>query len=266
LQLLFNLFPGGRDKALTMSYDDGQIFDIRLAEIFNKNGIKGTFHLNSGTLNTDGFITSGDVKKYLCGHEISVHTKTHPYLERIPVSLVASEIMEDKTALEALAGYPIRGMSYPFGTYSPQVVEHLRCLGMEYSRTTQATNKFMLPKDFLEWHPSAHHKMNISGLLKDFLAPKPFERYLRVMYIWGHSYEFDRENNWELIEDFCKEAGGRNDIWYATNIEIMDYANAVKNLKISADSSMLQNNSIVDVWLTIDGEPRCIKSGELLCL
>lgn len=28
-----NLFPGGVRRALTMSYDDGQIFDVRLAEL-----------------------------------------------------------------------------------------------------------------------------------------------------------------------------------------------------------------------------------------
>ena len=31
-----NLFPGGVRRALTMSYDDGQIFDVRLAELFDK--------------------------------------------------------------------------------------------------------------------------------------------------------------------------------------------------------------------------------------
>lgn len=43
-------YPGGKFKALTMSYDDGQIHDRRLVEIFNRHGIKGTFHLNSGLL------------------------------------------------------------------------------------------------------------------------------------------------------------------------------------------------------------------------
>ncbi len=41
-------YPGGKHKALTMSYDDGRTQDRRLVDIFNQNGIKGTFHLNSG--------------------------------------------------------------------------------------------------------------------------------------------------------------------------------------------------------------------------
>ena len=42
-------FPGGKHKALTMSYDDGKTQDRRLVEIFNRYGIKGTFHLTGGT-------------------------------------------------------------------------------------------------------------------------------------------------------------------------------------------------------------------------
>ena len=44
---IYICFPGGKHKVLTMSYDDGKIDDYRLVSIFNKNGIKGTFHLNS---------------------------------------------------------------------------------------------------------------------------------------------------------------------------------------------------------------------------
>ena len=40
-------FPGGKAKALTLSYDDGVRQDKKLIEIFNKNGIKGTFNVNS---------------------------------------------------------------------------------------------------------------------------------------------------------------------------------------------------------------------------
>ena len=44
-------FPNGARKALTMSYDDGKYYDRQLIEIFNKYGIKGTFHINAGYLN-----------------------------------------------------------------------------------------------------------------------------------------------------------------------------------------------------------------------
>ena len=47
---IYTCFPQGKHKVLTMSYDDGKIFDRKLIEIFNKYGIKGTFHLNTGIM------------------------------------------------------------------------------------------------------------------------------------------------------------------------------------------------------------------------
>ena len=44
------VYPKGKRKALTFSYDDAQVFDRELVRIFNKYNVKGTFHLNSGTL------------------------------------------------------------------------------------------------------------------------------------------------------------------------------------------------------------------------
>jgi len=45
---LFVRFPGFRDKAVTLSYDDGVRQDKRLISIMQKYGLKGTFNINSG--------------------------------------------------------------------------------------------------------------------------------------------------------------------------------------------------------------------------
>ena len=45
---IYKAFPGGKHKVLTFSYDDGKLEDRRLVEIFNKNGLRGTFNLNTG--------------------------------------------------------------------------------------------------------------------------------------------------------------------------------------------------------------------------
>ena len=36
---VYTCFPGGKAKALTMSYDDGKVQDSRLIDIFYKYGI-----------------------------------------------------------------------------------------------------------------------------------------------------------------------------------------------------------------------------------
>ena len=80
----FGFYPGGKKKALTMSYDDGQVHDRKLVEIFNRYGIRGTFHLNSGRFDTDVFLKSTEIRDLFEGHEISAHTLNHPYLTILP--------------------------------------------------------------------------------------------------------------------------------------------------------------------------------------
>ena len=163
-------FPGGKFKCLTMSYDDGRIYDRRLVDIFNKYGIKGTFHLNASKLGQDRFVTAEEIPELYKGHEVSCHMYTHPQAPYIPERSIMEEMRLDKDALEKACGYIVRGMSYPYGKFNERVADVLRMTGMEYSRTTRKTLSFMLPEDFLIWHPTCHHKDNISELADKFLA------------------------------------------------------------------------------------------------
>ncbi|MNI91634.1 hypothetical protein D3C73_1493290 [compost metagenome] len=81
------------------------------------------------------------------------------------------------------------------------------------------------------------------------------------MYVWGHSYEFDNDNNWEIIEQFCEYAGGHDDIWYATNMEIVDYLKAYEQLKFSASTEFVYNPTALPIWLSVDGEIKEIPGG-----
>ena len=84
-----------------------------------------------------------------------------------------------------------------------------------------------------------------------------------LFYVWGHSFEFDRENTWDKMEAFCQMAADNENVWYATNIEIKDYITAVRGLVYSEDGKMIYNPSCQSVWLTVDGEPVCIPAGAL---
>ena len=255
-------FPGGKTKALTMSYDDGREYDRRLVEIFNKYGIKGTFHLNSGFFNREGYIKSSEVKELYKGHEVSVHSLTHPWLNRIPREAVIKEIMEDRRNLESLVGYPVRGMSYPFGSYSKELMELLAQLGIEYSRTVRSTFSFHIPDNFLEWHPTCHHNGDLRKLADAFFKSS----HMSLFYVWGHSYEFPAQDNWGIMEDFCSLIGNREDVWYATNIEIVDYMKALKNLRFSASYDRVYNPSAISVWVSVAGQSVEIPSGQTIAL
>jgi hypothetical protein len=58
-------------------------------------------------------------------------------------------------------------------------------------------------------------------LAEEFINADPTEPML--FYIWGHSYEFDLNNNWDMIENFCSLISNREDIFYGTNTEVLSY-------------------------------------------
>ena len=53
MQYRFLRYPGGKGKAVTLSYDDGCRDDIRLAKTLTAYGIRCTFNLNSGLFGKD---------------------------------------------------------------------------------------------------------------------------------------------------------------------------------------------------------------------
>jgi len=264
MQISLDRFSGGKSKALTMSYDDGVFSDIRLIEIFNKYRIKGTFHINSGLFGKKAWLRlpENEIKKVYEGHEIAAHGYTHQGLAFTPNEGIISEVMRDREKLEEIVEKPIRGMSYALGSVNDNVVHMLRMLGIDYCRVVPTTHEFGLPDDFLQWQGTCHHNDNLLMYGDKFLS----QDWHQLMYVWGHSYEFDNDHNWELIEEFCKKTGGRDDIWYATNIEICDYVKAVRGLRFTAKQDVVLNPSAYDVWISVDGNPVEIKSGKVVQL
>jgi len=42
-----------------------------------------------------------------------------------------------------------------------------------------------------------------------------------LFYLWGHSYEFDVNNNWKRMEEILDRLIGHNNIFYGTNREVL---------------------------------------------
>ena len=119
--------------------------------------------------------------------------------------------------------------------------------------------------------PTAHHNNpKLPEYIDEFLnldiSPKTYHarRNSRLLYIWGHSYEFDNNNNWELIEEICEKLSFKDEIWYATNIEICDYVEAYKSLKYSADGHRVYNPTVTTIWLDVDGKIYSVAPGEII--
>ena len=267
IRKIYTCFPEGKHKVLTMSYDDGKIPDRRLVEIFNEYGIKGTFNVNSGLEHEDfknaydERIPLSEYKKVYEGHEVACHTVTHPTIARCPREQIVRQVIEDRRALEDVMGYTVRGLAYPNGSYSDEVVDALKACGIRHARTVNATHSFDLPSDFLRWNPTCRHGDEFfENIYQEFIDFHKTQ-YLYMLYVWGHSYEFDRDDNWNIIEKFSKNIGNKSDIWYATNIEIVDYLDAASRVQVSVNGDFAYNPSAQSVWLEVDKKSVELKGG-----
>lgn len=278
----FLRFPEGKGKAVTLSYDDGSIHDLRLLEIINRYGLKCTFNLNSDRLLSGKGLTVEQVNSLLAdGHEVAVHGARHKAPGLVSAIDGIRDVLVCREVLEQTFGRIIRGMAYPdsgirrfcnessYGT----VRNYLKDLGIVYSRTLGGDNdEFELPTDWLAWMPTAHHNNpQLAEYMDKFLAIDPdtgscARRYPRLFYLWGHSHEFHNQDNWEVLEHIGETLGGRDDIWYATNMEIYEYVTAYHALVRSADGKRVYNPTLIPVWFLDDDKMYCVKSGETLVI
>ena len=217
-------------KAVTFSYDDGVTPDLRLLEVFNRYGMKCTFNLNSGLGKDSGswecngkkvsrLELSEHVKDY-AGHEIAAHALTHADLVKVGPVVAKTEMQQDMDGLEKIFGVRPVGMAYPFGTFDDATVEVLRGLGLQYGRTVWSSHNFDVQTDLLRFRPTCHHDdEKLFELAERFLTMDTEEP--QIFYVWGHSYEFMGNDNWDRMERLCQMLSGRDDIFYGTNKDVL---------------------------------------------
>ena len=264
------LFPDFKPKALPLSYDDGSKSDIKMIEILNKYGIKCTFNLNSGLFGKGSRISADQVVKLYKNHEIAAHGYNHPLYENLDSLSRVIDIYEDRKELEKLTGNIVNGMAYPFGIREREKVSRsMKEAGILYGRTANETLSFGIPENFLLWDPTCHGTdKEVDRLIDEFLKPTDWKnlRWMsaKLFFIWGHSCEF--KDNWERLESICERLSGLDDVWYATNIEIMRYITAYRSIEFSAQGNILFNPSNIELFFCFDGEKVLLKPNETLKL
>lgn len=230
-------------KILTFSFDDGVTQDEKFIEILNKYGLKCTFNLNSELLGRDGELNisgnrvshkkvdASQVRDLYKGHEVAVHTLTHPNLTALAPEEVVRQVECDRLNLSELVGYEVRGFAYPCGGVNSNkaVGEIIKTrTGADFARTIVHSYNFDLQNNLYLFKPTvslAKNKEKTLELCENFLESENDK--IQLFYIWGHSYELDLDNGWAFFENICKLLAGRNDILYCTNSQAFDY---IKNL------------------------------------
>lgn len=223
-------------KIYTFSFDDGTIQDKKLTEIFNKYGIRATFNINSGFFGQQHRILHAGIDvdhteisreeapSVYKGHEIAVHTKTHPDLRTLNENGIIDEVAGDKEELEKVFGCKIKGMAYPGGgkPYNDNVIKTIiNNTDIRYARTILSHHRFEIPTDFMQWHPTCDVNDFTALDLADELMKADTDEDM-LFYVWGHSFEFDKFKSWETIEKLCEKLSSCNELVNMTNGEVYE--------------------------------------------
>ncbi len=231
-----------KNKAVTLSFDDGAEADVKLIEILDKYGLKATFNLNSGYLGLKWgkYVKEGNeilskkvdadkLKEIYKNHEVAGHTLIHPTLTYCSESAIIHQVETDRKFLSELCGYEVVGFAYP-GNGGPNTSAHAAKVikektGIKYARTNVTTKNFDIQTDLYNFNPTCYFvddKEETLKLAKEFVELKTDEP--KLFYAFGHSYEFDADTyglDWDYVEEFCKIISGKSDIYYGTNKDVL---------------------------------------------
>lgn len=217
-------------KAVTFSFDDGVSQDIRFIEILNRYGLKATFNINTGlgepqyNFELDGVVISHldleTMSKLYDGHEVAVHSFTHPDLTQCTKKEVFEQLEKDVQIIESIFKIKPIGMAYPYGTYNDLVVSVVDELGLKYARTIEDNYDTSFQKDLLRFKPTAHfNDPKIHDLIENFLASNSNQP--QILYIWGHSYECDTHDLWAHFESICAKLANHPNVFYGSNRDVL---------------------------------------------
>jgi peptidoglycan/xylan/chitin deacetylase (PgdA/CDA1 family) len=113
------------EKPVVISFDDNDITVYTTAfPIMQEFGFAGVNYLVGNRLGSDGFMNIDQIKELIAaGWEVGSHSMTHPYLTQS--ASVDWELTQSKTNLENKLGVKVDTFAYPFGDYSPDIINQV---------------------------------------------------------------------------------------------------------------------------------------------
>lgn len=236
----------------TTSWDDGDILDIRLANLLSRYGIKGTFYITKNY--RPDRLSESDIRNISKEHEIGAHTLTHPDLRTLTPEKLREEISGSKQWLEGVLNSEILLFCYPRGFYNDTVVTAVKNAGFLGARTTQhgsvssINDPFQIPTS-VQVYPFPFRKIDS----KHFYWSKLFEPFIQrsralkvigvsfffmtswlrsttaafdaaqkngnTFHLWGHSWEIEKYNMWNDLEKFLRYVAKNQNCKNVTNRE-----------------------------------------------
>jgi len=221
------------------SWDDGYLLDLRVADLLDRYGAKGTFYVCPKSQHGQQMMSEEQIKTLSGRHTIGAHTLTHPHLTRISEAHATQEIRGSKTWVEGVTGKPCTMFCYPYGAVNPRVRTIVEQAGFSGARTTKdlefsSTDPFLQPLTLQIFPFPWRRRMKLSWKSLDFFGPLraryPRLRKLKTphsamgswltvakylygyaketkqdfFHLYGHSREIEKYGMWEELEEFLR--------------------------------------------------------------
>jgi len=212
---------------MTTSWDDGDAFDLCVAELLAKHGLKGTFYVPQQSAHPT--LSCTEVRELAAAFEVGAHTEHHVDVTTVMDSIARKEIFRSKRWLEETTGRECQAFCFPLGHFAAKHVEMIREAGFESARTVEllslerprSTNGVALLPTTVQAYP--HRRLaywrNVAkrrrmtnlprlfsvGAAKDWanaaisLLEVARERG-GVFHLWGHSREIEELGQWRNLE------------------------------------------------------------------
>jgi peptidoglycan/xylan/chitin deacetylase (PgdA/CDA1 family) len=241
---------------VTTSWDDGDRFDLKLAELLRSRGIRGTFYVPATPYRGRSALDRTELRVLSSeGFEVGAHGFSHKLLWRLPAEELAREVGPCKPILEDILGTEVRMFCYPRGRYDSNVTHTLKEAGYWGARTVRmlATrlefNPFEMPTTVQIFpHPKSSYLRNVANARKMEglhvclahvrrlgnwleLGERLFDSVLQeggIWHLYGHSWEIDELRLWDDLKRILDYVSMHKGVMYVTNRELLPFVHPTR--------------------------------------
>ena len=165
---------------------------------------------------------------------------------------------EGREELSHVFGFEITEFVWPFDRQNNTRLNEVLAEEYESVRRSGAakdTTGFAVPVERIDWHYNAN-----STCLSDVSAAYdafPDTGKLTCMIAGVHSVDYERDNAWGAVADFCRRFGNQPEkYWSAPVRELFRYVDAARSVKVT--ETAVENPSDYTLYIKIDGERKTL--------
>lgn len=211
---------------ITTSWDDGTIYDLKLADLLSKYGLPATFYVAKH--HEFGTLEESEIRVLGRSFELGAHTLNHVVLDFVEDGLAETEIKDSKSWIEEISGRQCKVFCFPQGRFSirhVRMVKQARFCGarsvelMSCKKASLVSGLAVMPTTIQVFpHKTSSYLKNIfrRGRVSNLLTYLHAERrnwttiasslltclssHGGVFHLWGHAWEIEQLNLWRDLE------------------------------------------------------------------